>query len=149
MSVGEQKEYDERIERIQKVAEKRGGLTRVFLEIQRLVPQDIWLENIAMTSKSMTIKGRALNDEKISTYLQNLSMSPFFEINAVVATDVSVAAGTTGSGQSQMDFTIEILQFNDPTEQEVKFVEEFRKETQDQDISVLLVRFDRAGIYGS
>ena len=136
------KNYDERFSRINEVATKRGFLTRVYLEVQRLIPQDIWLENIDISSGKLTIKGRAVNDEKISTYIQKLSTSPFFDNNAVVlkeANDISDSAA--GLGQAQRAFTIQILKYNAPTDAEIKFFGELEKLVKGK--TILALRFDR------
>ena len=131
----EQELFNSRYGRINDVAEKRGLLTRIYLEVQNLVPQDIWLDSIDVTSRKMTIKGKALNEERIYSYIQNLIMSPFFDNEVVVLTDASPSNEAVG----QLDFSIGIDRYNTPTEEEIKFVDEFRKLTKDGEI--LLIKF--------
>lgn len=135
-----QEAYSKRFERINQIVEKRGYLTRIFLEVQRLIPQDIWLESIEQTSGRMTLVGSALNQEAISAYMQNLSMSPYFNSNAVALTDTSFEANPT-LNRTQIEFTISILEYNDPTETEIQFVEEFRQLT--KGIPILIVEIRR------
>ncbi len=136
----EQDRFNNRYTRIEQVASKRGQLSRVYLEVQSLVPQDIWLESIDVTSRKMTIKGKALNDERISNYIQHLIMSPFFDNEVVVLVDASPSSESTGTGPVQLDFTIAISRFNTPSDEEIKFVEEFRKLSKEGEI--LLVNFE-------
>ncbi|MBN2329682.1 MAG: type IV pilus assembly protein PilM [Candidatus Omnitrophica bacterium] len=140
----EQNLFNERYSRIEQVADKRGTLSRVYLEVQNLVPQDIWLDSIEVTSRQMTIKGKSLNDERVSTYIQHLIMSPFFDNEIVVLSDLSPSSDITGSGPVQMDFTISIRPgadgFNNPTDEEIHFVEELRKLTKEGE--VLLIKFE-------
>jgi type IV pilus assembly protein PilM len=137
----EQNNFKERYKRINQVAEKRGSLSRIYLEVQNLVPTDMWLDSIELTSRKFTIIGKALNDERITSFYQNLCLSPFFDNNDVVLLDMSPSEDLSGSGSVQMDFTISINKYNEPSDEEIKFVSEFRKITKQGDI--LLVKFDR------
>lgn len=136
----EQNKFNERYSRIDQVAVKRGTLTRIYLEVQNLVPQDVWLEDIDVTSKKMTIKGKALNGERVSAYIQRLIMSPFFDVEVVVWTEMSPSSQDSGS--TQTDFTITINRYNNPTDEEIKFVEDFRKLMKEGE--VLLIKFEHA-----
>ncbi|HPP00085.1 MAG TPA: type IV pilus assembly protein PilM, partial [bacterium] len=139
---GEQNKFLERYTRINEVANKRGRLTRVYLEVQRLVPQDIWLKSIDVGSGKMEINGRALNDERIATYIQELMLSPFFDNEVVVLKSSNPASDIPEGGSVQMDFVISIDRYNNPTPEEIKFVDEFRKLTKEGE--VLLTKFERA-----
>ncbi|MGC9328879.1 MAG: pilus assembly protein PilM, partial [Candidatus Hinthialibacter sp.] len=141
----EQNLFNERYSRIQQVADKRGFLSRIYLEVQNLVPQDIWLDNIEVNSRQITIQGKSLNDERVSTYIQHLIMSPYFDSESVVLSDLSPSSDITGSGPVQMEFTITIRPnegFNNPTDEEIQFVEELRKLTKEGE--VLLIKFEHA-----
>lgn len=136
-----QEKYMERFKKINQVAEKRGYLSRLFLEVQRLIPQYIWLDTIELTSAKMVIKGRSLRDEQISSYIQSLYMSPFFDNNAVVYRDADIVPDPLNPAQTRIQFTIELISFNHPTESEIKFVNDLRDRT--KDTSILLVKFIR------
>ncbi|MFB3785647.1 MAG: type IV pilus assembly protein PilM [bacterium] len=138
----EQKKFLERYTRINEVAIKRGRLTRVYLEVQRLVPQDIWLKSIDVGSGKMEINGRALNDERIATYIQELMLSPFFDNEVVVLKSSNPASDIPEGSSVQMDFVVSIDRYNNPTPEEIKFVDEFRKLTKEGE--VLLTKFERA-----
>lgn len=137
----EQDLFNNRYARIQLVADKRGVLTRIYLEVQKLVPQDIWLESIEVTSRKMTIKGKALNGERVTAYIQRMIMSPFFDIEAVVLAELSPSMEDSGAAP-QMDFKIVINKFNTPTEEEIQFVEDFRKLMKEGE--VLQIKFEHA-----
>ncbi|MEW6234982.1 MAG: type IV pilus assembly protein PilM [Candidatus Omnitrophota bacterium] len=137
----EQDNYNERFEKINQVAVKRGNLTRIFLEVQRLIPEYVWLESIELTSSKMTIKGRALNDEKIAAYIKNLYMSPFFDNNAVVYKEADIISDPLNPAQTQIQFTIDLIRFNKPSEEEISFVNDLRSRT--QETTILLVKFER------
>ncbi|RJP30418.1 MAG: type IV pilus assembly protein PilM [Candidatus Omnitrophota bacterium] len=134
--------YLNRFSRISEVSSKRGNLSRVYLEMQNLIPEDIWLESIELTSTKMVISGRALNYEVVSTYVQRLSMSPFFDYDSVVIRDQNVLPDSTGLSQTLTQFKIEIVRFNDPSDFEIKFIDEFRKLTQND--TILLVNLSRS-----
>lgn len=136
-----QTEYKNRIERIDDVAVKRGELTRVFLEVQRLIPRDIWLDSIEWSYGKKALHGRALSYEGITTYLRDLTMSPYFNNNAVALTDQTFEPDPI-TGKTQATFEITIFEFKQPTEEEIKFVDEFRTLT--SDITVLIIEFERA-----
>ncbi|MBZ0256069.1 type IV pilus assembly protein PilM, partial [bacterium] len=133
-----QDKYNNRYSRIFQVASKRGVLSRIYLEVQEMIPQDIWLDSIDVKSDRLTIEGRALNDAKISTYIQNLSLSPFFDNETVLLSNAVYSSDTSGSS-SQVEFTIQIVAFNDPTPEEIKFVDEFRSRMQDSTIVALRI----------
>ncbi len=133
--------YLNRYSRIHEVSLKRGELSRIYLEMQDLIPDDIWLESIELASNKMTISGRALGYEVISTYVQRLGFSPFFDNDAVMIKDQNTLPDSSGLSQTMTEFTIEITKFNDPTDFEIQFIEEFRKLTQND--SILVVRLDR------
>ncbi len=127
-----QTKFNNRYSRIYQVASKRGVLSRIYLEVQEMLPQDIWLDSIDVKSDRLTIEGRALNDLKISAYIQNLALSPFFDNETVILENAVFSSGA--SGGSQVEFTVKIVAFNDPTAEEIKFIDEFRSRMQDSTI---------------
>ncbi|MBI1388700.1 MAG: type IV pilus assembly protein PilM [bacterium] len=137
-----QEKYNNRYARIFNVAKKRGVLSRIYLEVQEMIPQDIWLDSIDLKSDRLSIVGRALNDARISTYMQNLALSPFFDNDTVVLRN-AVFSTDSSAGSPQVDFTIEIVGFNEPTQAEIKFVDEFRSRM--QDTPILAIRVIRPG----
>jgi type IV pilus assembly protein PilM len=134
-----QQKYVNRFDKINQVAEKRGRPLQVFLEIQRLIPSDVYIKKIEQFSGDLTIEGNALNEEKIYNYIQTLSMSPFFDNDAVALSEIGFNPENIGS-QPDLLFTIKINKFNNPTDEEIQFVNEFSRLT--KDIPILLVRFD-------
>ena len=126
-----QKEYLNRFQKINLISDKRGKTTRIFLEIQSLIPSGVWIKKIDQFSNKVKIKGSATGEDRVYAYIQALSMSPFFSNDSIGLSEIS-------AGQ----FTIDILQFNTPSDEEIKFVEELRKQV--KDFSFLMVRFDHA-----
>lgn len=135
-----QQEYIDRITRIDQVANKKGELTRVFLEVQRLIPRDIWLDSIEWSYGTKVLHGRALSYEGIANYLRDLAMSPYFNNNAVALTETTFEPDPV-TGRTQTVFKISIFEFRTPTESEIKFVEEFRALT--TDTTILITEFER------
>ncbi|MDP8245251.1 MAG: type IV pilus assembly protein PilM [Candidatus Hinthialibacter antarcticus] len=133
-----QDKYNNRYSRIFQVASKRGVLSRIYLEVQEMLPQDIWLDSIDVKSDRLTIEGRALNDMKIAAYIQNLSLSPFFD-NETVLLENAVYSSDSSGDSSQVEFTIQIVAFNDPTDAEIKFIDELRSRMADSTIVAIRI----------
>lgn len=134
-----QDRYEQRYERINLVAERRGILSRTYLEVQNLIPDNIWLDSIDVRSDRMTVKGRALNVVQLTQYARNLTLSAFFDNEAVVISESATVTDLGGSfDQPQIRFTIDILRYNAPAEEEIRFIERLRSLV--TDTTILMVR---------
>lgn len=54
------------------------GPVRLMDEISKALPDLVWLTNMDVSGNAITLKGRTLSPNAVSTYLENLKKSPFF-----------------------------------------------------------------------
>jgi type IV pilus assembly protein PilN len=54
------------------------GPVRLMDEISKALPDLVWLTSLDVSGNQITMKGRALSPNAVSTYLENLKKSPFF-----------------------------------------------------------------------
>jgi type IV pilus assembly protein PilN len=54
------------------------GPVRLMDEISKALPDLVWLSSLDMSGNQITMKGRTLSPNAVSTYLENLKKSPFF-----------------------------------------------------------------------
>ena len=54
------------------------GPVRLMDEISKALPDLVWLTNLEVAGNQITMKGRTLSPNAVSTYLENLKKSPFF-----------------------------------------------------------------------
>jgi type IV pilus assembly protein PilN len=54
------------------------GPVRLMDEISKALPDLVWLTSLDVSGDQITMKGRALSPNAVSTYLENLKKSPFF-----------------------------------------------------------------------
>jgi type IV pilus assembly protein PilN len=54
------------------------GPVRLMDEISKALPDLVWLTNLDVSGNLITMRGRTLSPNAVSTYLENLKKSPFF-----------------------------------------------------------------------
>ena len=54
------------------------GPVRLMDEISKALPDLVWLTNLDVSGNQITMRGRTLSPNAVSTYLENLKKSPFF-----------------------------------------------------------------------
>jgi type IV pilus assembly protein PilN len=54
------------------------GPVRLMDEISKALPDLVWLTSLDVSGNQVTMKGRTLSPNAVSTYLENLKKSPFF-----------------------------------------------------------------------
>jgi type IV pilus assembly protein PilN len=54
------------------------GPVRLMDEISKALPDLVWLTNLEVSGNQITMRGRTLSPNAVSTYLENLKKSPFF-----------------------------------------------------------------------
>jgi type IV pilus assembly protein PilN len=54
------------------------GPVRLMDEISKALPDLVWLSNLDVSGNQITMRGRTLSPNAVSTYLENLKKSPFF-----------------------------------------------------------------------
>jgi type IV pilus assembly protein PilN len=74
----------------------QSGPVHVLDQLASAVPPRLWLQEVSSTGSSVTIQGSALEHGQISTFIENLKKSPFFN-NIELTTDT---VGSTGRQSS-------------------------------------------------
>ncbi len=54
------------------------GPVRLMDEISKALPDLVWLTNLDVSGNQITMRGRTMSPNAVSTYLENLKKSPFF-----------------------------------------------------------------------
>ncbi|MDE2420827.1 MAG: PilN domain-containing protein [Gammaproteobacteria bacterium] len=98
---GLQARRDEIISRMKVIQDLQGQrpvVVRIFDELPRLVPANVYLTKFVRAGDKFTINGRAQSPNDVSEFLRNLEASPWFR-NAFMNSFQGVPANTsTGSG---------------------------------------------------
>ncbi len=131
-----QDKYNDRFDKLSKVAEKRGLITERYLEVLSLVPGDVWLTVVDIASDRMTLQGKALNENRLNEFISNLRLSPYIDDQRVVLSNFLTAA------DGSIEYTIEAENFRMPSPQEVTFVENMKKFP---DLTLILAELERPG----
>jgi type IV pilus assembly protein PilN len=72
------KSLEEKIALINNLKTNQKGPVRLMDEISKALPDLVWLTSLDVSGNQITMKGRALSPNAVSTYLENLKKSPFF-----------------------------------------------------------------------
>ncbi|HYB52603.1 MAG TPA: PilN domain-containing protein, partial [Thermoanaerobaculia bacterium] len=54
------------------------GPVRLMDEVSKALPDLVWLSSLEVSGDQITMKGRTLSPNAVSTYLENIKKSPFF-----------------------------------------------------------------------
>jgi len=68
----------DRMKLIQDLQGNRPVIVRVFDEMARVIPDDVFFERVSVSGRKFTIKGRAASNEKISQLMRNFDNSGWF-----------------------------------------------------------------------
>ena len=114
------KDFNSRYEKLDTVLAKRGQRTGYYLQLAEVVPEDVWLSKVAVSSdltvgEQMTIEGKTVSTGHLLGLLDAIRLSPYFQDDAVMLT-------AEGAEEGSLTFTIEINGFRDPSPEELKFV---------------------------
>ena len=83
------------------------GPVRLMDEISKALPDLVWLTTLDMSGGQITMRGRTLSPNAVSTYLENLKKSPYFR------EPVFKNLGLEGGGQGIYNWEM-TLQFTNP-----------------------------------
>lgn len=72
-------ELVERMNLIQALQGNRPVIVRIFDEIVRAVPEDLYFSRLAVKGDTLTIKGVALSNSRLSSLMRNLDDSEWFD----------------------------------------------------------------------
>src|SRR5215470_14921640 len=72
------KSLEEKIALINNLKTNQRGPVRLMDEVSKALPDLVWLTDMAMQGDQVTLKGRTLSPNAVSTYLENLKKSPYF-----------------------------------------------------------------------
>ena len=75
---GRRDEIISRMKVIQDLQGQRPVVVRIFDDLPRLVPSNVYLNKFARTGDKFTINGRAQSPNDVSEFLRNLEASPWF-----------------------------------------------------------------------
>jgi type IV pilus assembly protein PilN len=98
-----QKRRDELLSRmkvIQDLQGRRPVIVRVFDELVRVLPDGVYLRNLARTGDSFKMTGVAESANQVSNFMRNLDASPWFTspvLSTVVAAQAPAAGGKNAS----------------------------------------------------
>ncbi len=68
----------ERMRLIQDLQGNRPVIVRVFDEMARVMPDEVFFQGVTTKGKSFTLSGRASSNEQISQLMRNFDLSPWF-----------------------------------------------------------------------
>jgi Tfp pilus assembly protein PilN len=69
---------ESKIKLINDLKTNQKGPVRLMDEISKALPDLVWLTNLEVSGDQITMKGRTLSPNAVSTYLENIKKSPFF-----------------------------------------------------------------------
>jgi len=68
----------ERMELIQALQGNRPIIVRVFDEVARAVPEDLYLTDLSITGQSVDVKGKAKSNNRVAALMRNFDASEWF-----------------------------------------------------------------------
>lgn len=72
-------ELKRKIEVIEKLKADQYGPVRIMDEVSKALPELLWLTNMDLKDRTLTIRGQALNENAVANFIANLAASPFFQ----------------------------------------------------------------------
>ncbi|NLF25466.1 MAG: PilN domain-containing protein [Deltaproteobacteria bacterium] len=88
---------------IARLRKSKMGPVRVMDDINRALPEGVWLREIDEKADGMHIKGRALGDQEIVVFLENLKRSRYFRTVDLIETKQMYYAKSSGQVQAAPD----------------------------------------------
>ncbi len=71
-------ELKHKIEVIEKLKANQYGPVRIMDEVSKALPDLLWLSDLNLSGNTITLKGRALNENAVANFISNLDASPYF-----------------------------------------------------------------------
>jgi len=82
---------------IDDLKQKRVGPVRVFEDLSRATPQKLWLVSFSEVNAQAELRGFALDNQTIATFMRQMQSSPYFyEVDLVETSQSEPVRGTTG-----------------------------------------------------
>lgn len=98
-----------RMEVIQKLQVSRPEVVHLFDELARTVPEGVQLVDLTQTDRLIAINGIAQSNARVSVYMRNLDLSPWFQEPSLLVIESS-AAGKDRQGRHMSRFTLQVTQ---------------------------------------
>jgi len=70
---------EKRIETINNLKKNQKGPVQIMDRISQDLPDLVWLDNLVLKGKEISIKGRGLNPNAIAIFIENIKTDPLFE----------------------------------------------------------------------
>lgn len=64
---------------INELKNNQRGPVRIMDEVSRSLPELVWLTNMRLQDKTLTLTGMAMDENAVANYISNITSSPFFE----------------------------------------------------------------------
>jgi len=106
----ERKALLDRMSIIQRLQATRPEIVHLFDEIPRRLPDGVYLKSMKQSGKTITLKGVAQSNARVSSFMRNLDQSDWFA-NPVLKV-IKTVAGADGGKQRLAEFTLTISQVN-------------------------------------
>ena len=68
-----------KIDVIKGLKDSQQGPVRIMDEVSRALPDLVWLERLNLSGDTLTLVGRAMDENNVANYISNLDASPFFQ----------------------------------------------------------------------
>lgn len=93
-----------KMEVIQQLQGSRPEAVHLFDELAKTVPDGVRLDEIVQGGRTLTIKGFAQSNARVSAYMRNLDGSPWLE--SPVLSVIETKGGPTGDRPNRFDMTV-------------------------------------------
>lgn len=71
-------ELKHKIDVIEKLKANQYGPVRIMDEVSKALPDLLWLSELNLTGTTISLKGKALNENAVANFISNLDASPYF-----------------------------------------------------------------------
>ena len=105
----------DRMKVIEQLQTNRPEIVHVFEELVKATPEGLSIKSIKQNASGLTIEGDAQSNARVSAFMRNLDMSPWFE-NPVLSVIQTQGQGT----QRARSFSLQVKQSKPGSEQENK-----------------------------
>ncbi|MDH5784166.1 MAG: PilN domain-containing protein [Chromatiales bacterium] len=113
---GLEKQKEQLIARMQVIEELQGdrpAIVYIFDELARAVPEGLYMETVEQKNSSITIKGKAQSNARVSAFMRSLEESEWFK--TPVLDEIKT---TSGRNRSDREFTLIVQQDKPKVEEE-------------------------------
>lgn len=100
-----QQELRGKLEVLDKLKQGRTGPAQYLDELNRIIPDKLWLDSFSESSGKIVIEGTALNEKVVAEFMRNLNDSNFFADINLVQTVQKVSSGMKLQ-KFQLTFTV-------------------------------------------